>query len=288
MPPPAYQHVIDNRIQYGTLIHLRGDSRPRGVLLGKFEDDPVDPLDPAHPLYAFRSPASIANWALEHNGRPERFVYAGSMDAEDIAYRIAQGTVRPGDSVVLMDAGFVTSPLSTYYQWLKDCRAAVAGAGVHCVMLTTPDYLAPGQHEPAQFDLVRSNGAGDSGTLNDMWRKAATWGADAVAASGSLSYAGKTSFIDLNAIMDSKRTSALAADGVDLFCNDRIHENVWGGMRMVQQIMAACGLREHIADVTPLQDLAAANWQFLGYGSMDPDWNANRARTYTAMLRRSL
>lgn len=265
-------------------VHLFGDSRSRGYALGQFADE----VDPAHPLYAFRSPSSIANWALEHNGRPERFAHVNAIDAEHIAWRISQGTIQPGDFIVLQDAGFVTSGTAAYYTWLKDARAASAQAGITCIMMTTPDYLPAGQNEPAQFDLVHTNGPSDSGTLNDCWRRAATWGADGVSASGSAFHAGRTILIDLNAIMDAKRASALAQDGVDLFRNDKIHENVWGTMRMVQHIMAACGLRQYITDVTPLQDYAAANWEALGYGTTDPDWNANRARTYVAMLRGSL
>jgi len=286
MPSAAYQHVIDHRDEYTWVGHLFGDSRPRGFALGKFEDDPTDPLDPAHPLWAFRSPSSMANWALSHNNRPERFVYAGAIDAENIAWRISQGTIRPNDVVILSDAGFVTSGAEAYYTWLKEARTAVVQSGIRCVMATTPDYLAAGANEPAQFDLVHCNGSLDSGTLNDMIRRAATWGADAVAANGVMYPTwGRTHLIDLNAIIDSKRASALAQDGVDLFRNDRIHENVWGQMRWVMQHMAACGLRQYTTDVTPLQDLAAANWEFLGYGSTDPDWNASRARTYVAMLR---
>lgn len=284
-----YAQIIANRSQYGKVVHLRGDSISRGFALGQFEDDPLNPLDPNHPLFAFRSMASMANWALDVNNRPtDRVAYAGPIDAADIAFRIAQGTVQPGDVIVLEDAGFVTCGTAAYYTFLKDARAAAAQAGITCLMLTTPDYLPAGQNEPAQFDLPHSSGPSDSGTLNDIWRRAATFGADAVSASGSAFHAGVTRLIDMNAILDSKRASALAQDGVDLFRNDAIHPNVWGQMRYVQHIMAAAGLRQYITDVTPLQDLAAANWEALGYGSTDPDWNANRARTYVAMLRGSL
>lgn len=285
MPNAAYQHIIDNRDQYGKVVHLRGDSISRGLALGQFEDGD-DPLDPANPLYQLRSIASMANWALEINGRPERFAYAGGVDAEDIAFRIAQGTCKPGDTVVLEDAGFVTCGVAAYYAFLKDARVAAVQSGIPCVMMTMFDYLAAGFNEPAQFDLVHSNGPADSGTLNDAVRKAATVNADAVQPNGALSPTwARTHFIDMNAIMDSKRASALATDGVELMRNDGIHPNVWGQMRMVQQIMAACGLRQYITDVTPIQDLVAADYQFLGYGSQSPNWNANRARTYAAMLR---
>lgn len=279
-----YQQIIDNRNAFDKVIHLRGDSISRGYALGQFEDG-EDPLDPEHPLYAFRSLASMANWLLEVNNRPERFAYAGGVDATDISARIAQGIIRPGDTVVLEDAGFVTSGVAAYYSWLKDARAAAVQSGIPCVMMTMFDYLAPGVNTPAQFDLVRSNGPSDSGTLNDAVRKAATVTAEAVALSGSRAWPGRTTLIDMNDTIDAKRASALSQDGVDLMHGDAIHPNVWGQMRMLMQIMAAVDLRQYCLDVTPLQDLAAANYVFLGYGTQSPNWNANRARTYTAILR---
>lgn len=282
-----YAQIIADRDAYDKVVHLRGDSIMRGKALKEYEDgDP--PLDPSHPLYRFRSIASTANWALDINNRPrDRFAYAGALDAEEITLRIQQGVIRAGDVVVLEDAGDCAQGISQYYTYWKACRAAVVSAGITCVMMTTPDYLAPGFQEDCQFDLVHTNGPSDSGTLNDAIRRAATVTQSAVHASWSRAWTGRTFLIDMNDIMDTFKASCLSADGVLVFLNDNIHPNVWGQMRYVMQLMGAnaADLRKYIADVTPMQDLAAANWEFLAYYSTNPAWNANRARTYVAMLK---
>lgn len=266
---------------------LLGDSILRGAALGKFEDGD-DPLDPAHPLYALRTPAVTANWALSANGRAERVAYCGAASVSNIQARISQGAIRSGDFVVIEDAGQVAIGTSSYYSTvLWPARVAAAQSGVTVIMLTMWDYPENGnmaaQYPSMQFDLVRTGGASDAGTLNDVIRRAATVTATPSTASGS-GLPGKTLLIDMNWVMDSWRASALSLDGVDPMRRetgvDGVHGGVWADMRLLRELLGIAGWRQWITTTTPIEDLAAANYVYLGYGSTDPDWTANRARSY--------
>lgn len=264
---------------------LLGDSISRGAALGVFADE----ADPAHPLYALRSPAAIANWALELNNRAERFAYCGPASAGNVQQRIAQGVIRSGDFVVIEDAGSVAVGTTSYYTGtLWPARVAAAQAGVTVIMLTMWDYPENGnmaaQYPDMQFDLVRSNGPSDSGTLNDAIRKAATITATANTASGS-GLPGRTILIDMNWIIDQWRASALNVDGVDVMRRDPggvdgVHGGVWADMRWMRELLGVTGWRAYITNTAPIEDLVAANYQYLGYGTTNPSWTPNRARTY--------
>lgn len=259
------------------VVHLYGDSIMRGAALGKFEDGD-DPLDPADPLYAFRSPASMANWALSHNGRAERVAYCGPISATTIQSRIASGIIRAGDTVVLEDAGAYEAGPNAYYSFWWSVRQAASASGVTLVMMSMFDYCT-GQNMACsmQYDIA----VGTQGTLNDATRRAALVTANPVNASGSALNA-TLRFIDMNWIMDAWRNSALSVDGVDVMRGDGVHPNVWGQMKMVQHMLAAAGLRAAVTNTTPLEDLAAANYQTLAYGSQT--FTAARARSYVAAM----
>lgn len=266
--------AIANRAQYGRLIHFYGDSIARGYGLGVFADQ----VDPAHPLYAFRSVASMANWALEINGRSERVAYCGGISTTAITARISAGVIQAGDMVVLEDAGdYAAGPNSYYANVMWPARQAAAQSGVTVVMMSMFEYCHDGNMACGtafQYDTA----IGAQGTLNDATRRAAL-----VAANGNASGSvlpGVTRFIDMNWVMDSWRSSALSVDGVDVMLSDGVHPNVWGQMKMAREILGVAGLRSYLANVDPIQDLAEAHYADLAYGSAT--FTGSRARAYVA------
>lgn len=270
------QQALENRSSLGRVIHLYGDSISRGDALGTFPDL----LDPAHPLYAFRSIPSTANWALMHNNRPERFAYCGNINPTSIANRIASGVIRSGDMIVLEDAGDVSSTLGAYYTAMWNARVAASTAGVTIVMMTMFEYCHDGNlacGADLQWDLPRYSGPSNAGTLNDVLRRVGTVTTNPLTGQG---LPGSTVLIDMNWVMDSWRNSALSIDGVDVILPDGVHPNVWGQMKMVQHLFAAAGLRQYIVNVDPMQDLAEAHYTDLAYGSAT--FTGARARVYVA------
>lgn len=264
---------------------LLGDSIPRGVALGKFEDGD-DPLDPEHPLYALRTPAVIANWALSLNNRSERVAYCGPASVSNIQARIAAGVIRSGDFVVLEDAGQVAIGTSSYYSTVFwPARVAAAQSGVTVILITMWDYPEnnnmAAQYPSMQFDLVRTGGSSDVGTLNDVIRRAATVTATPSTPSGG-GLPGRTLLIDMNWVMDVWRSSALTLDGVDVMRRetgvDGVHGGVWADMRLLRELLGAAGWRQWITTTTPIEDLAAANYSYLAYGSAS--FTPARARSY--------
>ena len=269
--------MIRDRDSFGAVAHLYGDSISRGAALGKFEDG-SDPLDPAHPLYAFRSIEATANWALEHNGRNERFVYCGNIIPRVIKARVASGLIRPGDVIILEDAGDYAEGPRSYYQFWSSTRRALSESSITLVMMTMFDYCEDGNLACSmQFDAI----VGTQGTLNDATRRAANITDNPVRPNGH-SQNGNFRFIDMNWIMDDWRRSALTIDGVDVMSRDGVHPNIWGQMKMTQHYLIAAGLDRYIVDVSPLQDLAERNAAALAYGSTT--FTGSRARAYVAAM----
>lgn len=263
--------AIANRAQFGRLIHLYGDSIARGKALGEF----ADLVDPTHPLYQFRSVASMANWALQVNSRPERFAYCGGISTSAISARVSAGIIRPGDMVILEDAGDYAAGPNALYSAMWAARVAAAAAGVTVLMHTTADYCANGNMacNGMQWDAQLTT----QGAFNDAIRRAALTTATPLTASGS-GLPGVTVFVDVNWIMDSWRASALSVDGVDVMDPDGVHPNVWGQAKLTQAYLGAANLRQYLVNIDPLQDLAEANYQALGYGSAT--FTPSRARAY--------
>ena len=275
----ACDHMMNNRSDYAAVVHLYGDSISRGKALGQYEQGD-DPLDPGHPLYPFRSIASMANWALEHNGRAERFVYCGNIEPSAIRARIRSGAIRAGDTIILEDAGNYAAGPYAYRAFWRRAREAATADGVKLVMMTMFDYCHSGNMacDPVmQYDAW----VGVQGTLNDATRRVAGVTANPVAPDGH-AVDGSLHFIDMNWIMDRWRSSAIAIDGVDVMLPDGVHPNVWGQMKMTQHYLAAAGLTQYVVDVDPMQDLAEENHRLLAYGSAT--FTGERARTYVAAM----
>jgi hypothetical protein len=233
--------------QRSRAVFLFGDSISRGLGLGQWADE----TPKTHPLYRFRSIASMADMALEENGRHERIGYAGSLIGAAAPARIRQltedGIVRPGDAVVFEDAGDYAGCSAAYRDEWTACLDAVP-AGVRRIAMTMFDYTP---NPILQFDLPDATGL----SRNDAIRAAATeTGAD---------------LIDMNAIMDERRAQQIGHTATDVVLPDLYHANVWGQMVMTGEILKAVGLRP--SSVENAAALAVVgNWQFLGYGS--PYW----------------
>lgn len=271
------QEILANRSSHGRIIHLYGDSIVRGAALGQFEDG-EGALDPAHPLYAFRSIASMANWTLSENNRPERFAYCGGINPTTIASRIASGIIRSGDVVVLEDAGGYPAGPNSYYSFWWSARQAASASGVTLVMMSMFDYCTGSNMAcTMQYDTQMMG----QGTLNDATRRAALVTANPVNASGH-ALSGTLLFIDMNWVMDSWRSSAASVDGVEVMRSDGVHPNPWGQAKIVQQLLAAAGLRQYLTNTSAIESFAAANYQDLAYGSST--FTAQRARVYVSTL----
>lgn len=120
-----YSALLNDRGRHDRIIHLYGDSIFHGWALRDFPEA----LDPAHPLYAFRSIPSMANAALQDNGCTVRFAYGGAAIGDPAAPqtirdRIAAGVIRSGDVVVFEDAGSHGSDPAAYCAQWQALRAA--------------------------------------------------------------------------------------------------------------------------------------------------------------------
>jgi len=262
-----------NRDQFGKLVILFGDSISRGFGLKVFADE----VTSDHPLYKFRSISSTANWALELNDRPERFVYCGGMDEQNIKNVVAAGVIRSGDVVVLEDAGDFAGGTAAYYSFWWKARKAASLPDVTVVLQSMFDYCDRptdgGCVDANKYDLVRFASASDAGSRNDAIRSAAFATINPVSGSA---LSGSTAFIDMNWVMDTWKNSALAIDGVPVILGDGIYPNVWGQMKMTQQYLAAANLRQYLTDTQEIEEYVVANLSALSYGSTT--FTASRAR----------
>lgn len=256
MPSTLGNDVIANRGNYGRIIGLHGDSLTRGNALGVFEDA----VSPSDPLYDFRSPEAMANLALSTNGRSERVAWIGSLDASNIAARVA-GTYRTGDLVVCEDAANPSLSLKSYRSLWLNCRFAAISAGIEFAGMTMFDYSilnsSLGDNTDNQFDFIRSDG--ELRTYNDAIRSALS------ADPGS--FTGRTQILDMDEYINAWRANAFYVDGLEVMNQDGIHMNVWAQLRYTARILEAAGLLRYCEDLDPLQDLAEANVASLQYGS---------------------
>ena len=243
----------------GLRIHLYGDSISRGFALGVFADE----IAPSHPLYPFRSPAAMMNGVMEESGLKHVAAYMGDAVTPHfdiparIRQRIKQGAIRPGDFVVIEDAGNHGSDPDAYYVKMAALRQAVTEEhGITCVMMTMFDY--PPAPAGYQYDLA-FNGK----THNAATRQAAT---------ETKPYVGQTILVEMDAIMDARRSYQMGHTGTDVVLGDGIHPNVWGQALIAGEVLKAAGLRQIIGSVENAIALAAPHWDFLRYGS--PYWTA--------------
>ncbi|MCC6178754.1 MAG: hypothetical protein IT305_25895 [Chloroflexi bacterium] len=259
------------------VIHLYGDSIFRGWALRTFTPAPT------HPLYSLRSPTSTIAALFAEHGIPDAVVYAGCVlggrpgapsfsdpvvTPESIRQAIADGAIRPGDLVVLEEAGQHVGAADWYEDAFVSLRAAATDTvATTLLMLTTPDY------RPAREDCQYDRPLSDGRTLNQIVR---------AVASAERPYPGRTLLVDLDAEMDRCRAAALARDGVDLMHGDGVHPNVWGQLLVVGQILCTGGYLERLISANGLRELVAANADLLAYGART--FTPRRAREYVTWL----
>jgi hypothetical protein len=245
--------LIDERWLDGPPIHLFGDSISRGYALGAYADEIPD----TNPLYHFRSIASMANLVLRDNGHDALVSFAGEAVGEKTNPRtiekyINDGMVRPGDIVVIADAGDYRDGARAYRRELAELRRLVTEReDITCILMTMFDYPPAGPE--FQFDRPE-----DGMTRNDAIRAAAT---------ERQPYTGRTLLLDLNEEMDEWRASALRQEGVDVVLPDGIHPNVWGQMLITGEILKAAGFRRYLTHADSAVSIAQGNWKELAYGS---------------------
>lgn len=257
-------------------VHFYGDSISRGYAVGEFEPPTT------HPLYLFRSPASMLQAVLDANGIGDRAEYGTWLigarplaDRAETSYRpeyireaFASGTIRPNDVVVLEDAGPHGGDPDWYRATLTSLRAEITEHhDVTCLIVSTPDY--PPAPPECQWDRPL-NGAV---SMNQAVKEAALLDRPSM---------GRTVLIDLDAVMDARRATSIATDGVDLMHRDGIHFNVWGQLLFVGLVLHAAGYSDRIATLEPIAATAAAHSGSLAYGASA--FSADRARQYVDWL----
>ena len=235
-------------------IILFGDSISRGWALGTF-----DPL-PSNPLYSFRAAWTIINLLLADAGLTERAYYGGSCttqaDVDSIVDRLARGVIPAGSTLICEDAGAHSQNPDAYEAWWLTLRAAVMAFDVRLVLPSMYEY-APAPLN-SRYDTVFG-----TRTMNQATQAAAT-----ALISGEV---GKTSFLDMNAIMDAELVIPApyrpGQYGVPWFHADGIHPNVWGNMLLAGEYLKAAGLRPSVWACGQVRKLASDNYSTLAYGS---------------------
>lgn len=251
IPEPYLSYINQKKT-----IHLFGDSIFRGYALGVFADEVL----PSHPLYGFRSIASMANLVLSENGNSDEFVYRGNLYGyptaiQNILDLISTGTVVPGDVCVLEDAGNHNMLPSEYRTVFEAFRTACSqNHDVTVILMSMFDY------PPAPVDCRFDEPFGGV-TMNDAIR---------AAQSANLAVVGPSIYLDMNGRMDFESIYGPFRYGeyaVKWIFDDGIHPNVWGQMLMTGEILKASGYRKFLSRCETLKTIAEANKTTLGYGS---------------------
>lgn len=211
---PAFIQVLQNRDEFGRVIFMFGDSIMRGAALGFFKDRATE--EQSHnPCIDNHSPAAT----VRNFGRTA--VYAGAVGQPSSAssavlrYRklLAQKIIRPGDVIVMEDAGRHDGDPARYLEnWLK-IGHVFDDAGVTLVMMTIPDDIKLDVLGGEPADLYRF-----SVPFNGMSHNDAT-----VAAAAALGAV----------LIDYQKIVRLRDDG--------IHPDISGQTILVTQIMSAIG-----------------------------------------------
>jgi len=200
---------------------------------------------------------------VQENGAPFEMSYL-PLSVRDpsaparAAAAINFGTLRPGDWVVLEDAGDHPQNATIYRQdWEKLITALQLCPDLNILMMTMFDY--PPAAPIYQYD---TNFTG--GTMNNATRQAA-------ANKG-------VPLLDMNALMDNWRNAAASIDGVAVMHPDGIHPNVWGGCLMLGKVMSALNIKQYVFSVEMPWSKLAPHWQLTKYGSTT--FTQNRAKQY--------
>lgn len=259
-----------------TNIHWFGDSISGGFALGTFTPSPT------HPLYELRGPSSTLNylfgindldWVSTHRARAIDGNTSPAAEEQALIQAVIDaGTIVTGDYVVIEDAGPHGSDPAGYQTTLTAVceRFLTQIVGITLLILTTPDY--PPAAATDQYDRV-INGM----TTNDARRAVV----QAYAVPGATPSGSSVVLLDWNAEADALRAEMLQQDSVQQYV-DGVHPEVWGQMVLCRLVAQGCGLASRIVYLDPLQDLCAANYTYLQYGSTSLD--AARARYWVLRM----
>ena len=215
--------VESNRASFGKVIFYFGDSISRGAVLRKFPDEFTEPEARFERNWNQRSPSAVSNLVRTETGVAA--VFAGPTgqphigNVELIEKMVKAQTIRPGDIVVLEDAGqHNKSPQSYMSNWLA-LRTALSKADVLIIMATTPEFVAPSANsESMQYDLPF-----EGMTHNEATR---------LAANADIDGASRTRLLDLDQLLDDPK----------YFRSDSVHFNLIGQCVFVQNVHLLAGL----------------------------------------------
>ena len=207
---PSSATIANERDKFGRVVHFFGDSIAGGRALGSFppEFEPeMITRDWIAPYWKYRSPSAVLNADAAKTGIHSMLSgLTGLPDrarATQMQKMIQERIIRPGDVVVIEDAGEQRGDPVTYEKLLTELRTALSDADVLIVMSTTPDAFGdkPTGNPPDKmaFDIP-FNGR----SHNDAIRRAA-----AAAVPGK----SRTVLLDMNTALEAKK-GLLLADGI--------------------------------------------------------------------------
>jgi len=262
-PDPFYNELARARDSYGRVIHLFGDSIMRGYGTGVF----ADTMQESDKLYVLRSPASMINIIANENALQIFAAYGGPIglpeNCADGAARIKQLSdaliIRPGDIVVIEDAGDHNGNVKQYEACMRKLRAAVVRLkSVTLLLMTVFDATVERYSERGFPWHMKSFDIPFKGySHNDAIIRAASTPQDK----------GHTLLIDINRILDRVRAYNLLLYDFDILMDDKIHLNVLGQLHLVCEILRAAGLYRDDLRLAGIEEVAIANAEKLGLTS---------------------
>ena len=262
-PDPFYNELARARDSYGRVIHLFGDSIMRGYGTGVF----ADTMQESDKLYVLRSPASMINIIANENALQIFAAYGGPIglpeNCADGAARIKQLSdaliIRPGDIVVIEDAGDHNGNVKQYEACMRKLRAAVVRLkSVTLLLMTVFDATVERYSERGFPWHMKSFDIPFKGySHNDAIIRAASTPQDK----------GRTLLIDIDRILDRVRAYNLLLYDFDILMDDKIHLNVLGQLHLVCEILRAAGLYRDDLRLAGIEEVAIANAEKLGLTS---------------------
>ncbi len=262
-PDLLYNELARARDSHGRVIHLFGDSIMRGYGTGVF----ADTMQESDKLYVLRSPASMINIIAKENALQIFAAYGGPIglpeNCADGAARIKQLSdvlvIRPGDIVVIEDAGDHNGNAKQYEACIRKLRAAVVRLkSVTLLLMTVFDATVERYSERGFPWHMKSFDIPFKGySHNDAIIRAASTPQDK----------GRTLLIDINRILDRVRAYNLLLYDSDILMDDKIHLNVLGQLHLVCEILRAAGLYRDDLRLAGIEEVAIANAGKLGLTS---------------------
>ncbi len=262
-PDLLYNELARARDSYGRVIHLFGDSIMRGYGTGVF----ADTMQESDKLYVLRSPASMINIIANENALQIFAAYGGPIglpeNCADGAARIKQLSdaliIRPGDIVVIEDAGDHNGNVKQYEACMRKLRAAVVRLkSVTLLLMTVFD---------ATVERYRERGFPWHMKSFDLPFKGYSHNDAIIRAASTPQDKGRTLLIDIDRILDRVRAYNLLLYDSDILMDDKIHLNVLGQLHLVCEILRAARLYRDDLRLAGIEEVAIANAEKLGLTS---------------------